>query len=476
MMVLSLLLAVSPTQVGSVSPSAGSPKLTPVACDEGGRPEVKERLSCFMLPVPRDHQKPDAGTYDLKVVIRKALRPEQGAAPVLFLHGGPGAGITRAASRYKFPAEFANGSDTVFFDQRGAGGSQPQPCKDLNRKGDLALASSGNFSATRARYDAAYLSCRARLKSLGIDPSTFGTSVTTADTEWLRQAIGAEQWNIYALSYGTAVALDLMAAHPNRVRAAVLDSSVGPYPRDRNIAGAMYRTLRRIGERCSQDATCQVHHKGSLERLTAAVAQLDKEPIRLRILDGGFPNDEFEINGQELEFMVFGLLAEAPGSAPAVVTAALKRDNTALEKLLASVAREGGATGDVFARTSVDCRDEPQYQQTRKTVRGSNLWVLPFGCSKWSVPGPAPRHPTGTKIPTLLLSGALDTPTPPEASAATARRLGPAATLASFRSKAHAIWPTSDCARSLTSNFFEQPAGPLDLSCMKNDPPLEFAR
>ena len=44
------------------------------------------------------------------------------------------------------------------------------------------------------------------------------------DFEWVRRALGVTSWNVIGESYGTTVAMTLLAHHPASVRSAVLDS------------------------------------------------------------------------------------------------------------------------------------------------------------------------------------------------------------------------------------------------------------
>jgi proline iminopeptidase len=97
--------------------------------------------------------------------------------PVLFLHGGPGAGITPTHRRFFDPLHYR----AVLYDQRGAGKSTP--------------AASLVDNTTRH---------------------------LVADIERLREHLGVDRWILFGGSWGSTLALAYASAHPERVRALVL--------------------------------------------------------------------------------------------------------------------------------------------------------------------------------------------------------------------------------------------------------------
>jgi proline iminopeptidase len=97
--------------------------------------------------------------------------------PVLFLHGGPGAGSTPAHRRFFDPTYYR----IVVFDQRGSGRSVPH--------GDL------------------------------VDNTT---PDLVEDIERLRRHLGIDSWMVFGGSWGSTLALAYGEAHPARCRALIL--------------------------------------------------------------------------------------------------------------------------------------------------------------------------------------------------------------------------------------------------------------
>jgi proline iminopeptidase len=100
-----------------------------------------------------------------------------GGRPVLFLHGGPGAGASPAHRRFFDPAFYR----IVVFDQRGAGRSAPYAEVRDNTTGHLI-----------------------------------------ADIERLRRHLGIERWLVFGGSWGALLALAYGIAHPDRCLGFVL--------------------------------------------------------------------------------------------------------------------------------------------------------------------------------------------------------------------------------------------------------------
>ena len=98
-------------------------------------------------------------------------------APVLFLHGGPGAGINPKHRRYFDPAHYR----IILFDQRGAGRSRPHA--------EILENTTDNL----------------------ID-----------DIEKLRTLAGVEEWLLFGGSWGSTLALAYAIRHPARVTGLIL--------------------------------------------------------------------------------------------------------------------------------------------------------------------------------------------------------------------------------------------------------------
>jgi proline iminopeptidase len=117
----------------------------------------------------------------LRVSERHELYYEQSGnprgKPVVFLHGGPGAGTEPNQRRFFDPAAYR----IVLFDQRGCGASTPHASLEENTTWHLV-----------------------------------------ADIEALRAELGIERWQVFGGSWGSTLALAYAQTHPDRVTELVL--------------------------------------------------------------------------------------------------------------------------------------------------------------------------------------------------------------------------------------------------------------
>jgi proline iminopeptidase len=97
--------------------------------------------------------------------------------PVVFLHGGPGGGVSPDHRRYFDPAVYR----IVLFDQRGAG--QSTPCAELRENTTWDLVS---------------------------------------DTEKIRELLKIDKWIVFGGSWGSTLALAYAITHPEKVKGLIL--------------------------------------------------------------------------------------------------------------------------------------------------------------------------------------------------------------------------------------------------------------
>jgi pimeloyl-ACP methyl ester carboxylesterase len=431
---------------------------------------VAVRLRCARLHVLRDPADPSAGRFEIAVAIRRSATPKPGAAPVLFLHGGPGGQFTRwIGMSGRDPAP---GHDLVAFDMRGGGRSTPRVCEQT------AAALFGTFThvegpavAAAERWRIAE-DCRIKFRAAGFDARHFGTPLNVSDAEALREALGVEQWLLFGESYGTTVAAHYVASHPERIAAAVLDSL---YPADEFVlptAEMQGRLVERVAGECAQDPTCAASWPDfGRAQLDAAVAALDAEPLSV-----GRGSQRRLLDGMALRTLIAITSTSEAGvrSLPMLIDAAARRDTATLAGPTSLFAIVGDASASFAAMAATDCRDRPRHHtQTGLADPITALTGLPSEvCRAWASPGETPRWPVGTTVPILVLAGGYDSFQPP--ASAVVATLGSGAQLLEVPFAAHGVRGAGPCTLELIGSFLASPDKALDTGCIGEMTPPSF--
>jgi pimeloyl-ACP methyl ester carboxylesterase len=107
----------------------------------------------------------------------------------------------------------------------------------------------------------AFSHCHDRLIAEGVDLSAYNSSTSAADVNDLRLVLGYNQLNLYAVSYGTRLALTILRDDPQAIRSAVLDSA---YPLEVNLytslAANAERSFNVLFDRCAADSACNLSY------------------------------------------------------------------------------------------------------------------------------------------------------------------------------------------------------------------------
>ncbi len=372
------------------------------------------------------------------------------------------------------------GRDLIVLDQRGTGYSVPRL--------DCALFSLDRL-ADPARFLDASTSCHARYAAAGIDLAAHSTASIAADARDLRLALGLDAWDVYAVSYGTTVALELLRIDPDATHAIVLDSPNPPQSNDL-LVDLRYKelALRRVFAGCAAEPACAGRHPDLKARFGAAITALNEVPLDL---GGGAL-----LTGDLLVFLLTNtayLTADLVPALPALLDGLLAGDVEPLSGLLAGD-EEGVAETDAVAandgllltvycaedlsRTNQTDLDElaeggPVAASLARTTR-----ALLDACAPWDLPS-APLStfaPVMSDTPALILVGEWGQSTQPALAEETAATLENAEVVV-FTGQAHGVPGTAPttCPADLISAFLEDPTAPASVACTERDyAPIEF--
>jgi pimeloyl-ACP methyl ester carboxylesterase len=358
------------------------------------------------------------------VAVRIPTTAERPGRPIVFLMGGPGIPATAMATVPPYFTLFERlreQADVILVDQRGIGMSEPSIDCPVNESppADLFLRRERVAEMTRERVSA----CASQFRSNGIDPGAYNTVESADDIEALRKALGVEQIDLLAFSYGTRLALMYVQRHGDHVGRVVLQGVNGPGLVVKRPA-AVGRKLDRIAELLRQDSAW----RGPTDLRAAAQAarqRLARTPATVTITDRRTGRQlDLAVGRDGFDALVSVSLDDA--RLPAMLVSVAASDDRVLARFVEAAWNSMGAgTVGLMARAVNCAADRPD---SRWALVRSESATAPFGMpidndlltdqfcqSVGYVTRPVEfAGPVRSSVPLLLITGDLDATNPIE--------------------------------------------------------------
>ncbi len=448
-------------------------------------------VECGTVAVPEDRSRPDGNLIDLAVARVASTGAGRVAEPIVWISGGPGDALldvlARSADNHGVLTNPLLGShDLVFVDQRGIGASRPSlDCPDHDEAVWAMFGADRPFAEELELIRTSLDDCRAELTSRGVELNAYDTISVAADFDDVRRALGIERWGVYAVSYGTLVAQQLLRNFDDHITAAVLDSVV---PVDRtdldHHVQAHDAGLDVFFTSCETSPTCAARYPDLRGRFGALVTDYSADPLEITVADENGVDRDLTITGADLRSGVISALRSTDRlpNIPLFIELAEQRAPV-VEAIFGQISTNLLAPAEAM-RDAVNCRDRfhdittgdlDALVETRPELATFALTQSWASCDIWNV-GSVPdafHEPVTTDTPTLVLAGSYDPQTPPADSRLVAERLGNA-TYIEFASVSHGVWRTNDCTNAITRDFFTDPTSPPDTSCLDELPSMTF--
>jgi len=492
---LGLLLACT----AEPEPAPFRPTLVWGACPDDVETTFLTPHECGTLTVLADRAEPTGAT--LALAVAKVPPPSGATEPGYGTSFGPNFGDGEVISGGMAAGASRMGRTSLQVEWRGSGPhtSSSLACPEVDPLGITAAGVRHDDPGLREAFTAAVATCATRLRSEGVDARDYAATAMAQDVEDLRVAMGVDAWEM-AASYGTqsSVLFTYLERHPGRVKAAYLDSPSFTSPAGfHGGAAALQDALEALVRSCEQSPTCAAEHPDLGVLWTRALDSTTTTPLVGSV----------EVDGQEVTVLVdapklvrlarFALGGEgAPLAAlPRVIhEAALGR---LAPELVQAVVRD-----PVFcsgyrplchdSRFSLGlflthlCGSEPltgadRSEATRGTGPGHPAYAAVFedspyttACDAWGVdPDPTEPPDEAAGIPMLLMSGSLDSFSPPGDTRDAALALGEQAHVLEVPSGTHNVLGFSECAITARNIWSRDRAAPSALACA-GAPQVEF--
>lgn len=446
--VVAVVAASLPAAAGAQA--AGTGTLDWRACGRG--------FECATLTVPWDDAAPGGPTVDLALVRAPARDQDRRIGSLVMNPGGPGGSAVDFVRSIDdtLPAELRDRFDIVGVDPRGSGRSDAVDCGY-----DMAKFYALDFSPDdQAERDALIAGVREYVDACVAANGDYLRHVSTADTvrdlEKVRVALGEEKLTFLGYSYGTYIGAKYAEAHPDRVRALVLDGAVDPSISSQDMqveqAAGFEGVLDRFLRWCASHSECAFHRDGrTAEAFDALSARVDAEGLAV---PGAKPartlsDTEFELGIGAIGYegkAGYRYLGEAldaadrgDGSAIADLSdsyterSADGRYGTIQDAFLAISCADGPAVGTVADVARIEAAAEAAAPRTGPGIVNNSL-----ACALWPFAG-APAAPVSAPTaPPIVVVGTRHDPATPFAWAASlVRQLGGNAVLISAPGAQH---------------------------------------
>lgn len=451
-------------------------RLTLTACElERRNSGASTAAWCGKLKLPENRAKPDGRNIELNLAVVRSDAAIAKPDMVVMLAGGPGQAATRDFADTRWYQGLLKHHNVLLLDQRGTGDSHPLDCPKVEAALKKNASDSDSDSVDPAHIRKNVAECLAEVQQHA-DPRFYTTTDAVADLEAVRQALGAPQFDLIGVSYGTRVAQQYLAAHPGAVRSVVLDS---PVPNQtilgEDFAANLEAALTLDFADCIKSPECHQRFGDPMHTLKQLRDALRANPHEVSFRDPrSYQTVKRNLSEQSLAGLV-RLYAYSPETAallPLSIDSAAHGDVGPL--LGQSELLSGDLSGDMNSGMSMSvicAEDAAQLKvrpQDKNTILGNTLIEgIQAQCAVWPHGRmPANFHaPLKSNKPVLILSGARDPVTPPRYGDEIMHGLSNARHLV-LKGQGHAV-SLRGCAPRLIGKFIDklQPKK-LDASCL----------
>lgn len=486
-------ISVTVPPVGPHQPTpitTGVPRFESSSCPFplGSRFVEGKTVTCGYLVVPEDRSDTKSPTIQLAVAVFKTPSAQPAPDPMVFLQGGPGgrvikdfAGLITGGS-IDMESQFGN-HDLVLIDQRGTGFSHPslqcQEVVDLQYQTDVNLTPAQQVDANHRALGA----CRARLVQAGVILNAFTTASDAADIHDLIRVLGYSQVDLYGVSYGTRLALEVMRAFPQGIRSVVLDSTVPAQLRLlTSLPASTARVFGVLFQGCAADAACNSKYPQLEAVFYSLVGALNASPIRFDTQDANTGKHYTVLfKGDDLVNLLFTsfYVTSAIPVLPQMIYQVKQGDYTHLLTLLyGTLMFDDSVSWGMYY--SVECAEDVAYVAPQEVAAAAQAYPAQIrtdqligldgeisDCQLWNVrrADPSEGTPVASAIPTLVLEAEYDPITPPSNGALAASTLSHSYSFL-IPGSGHGAFLFNTCPTAVVLAFETDPAQKPDARCI----------
>lgn len=432
---------------------------------------------CAPFSVAENRDAPGGRKIDLNLALIKAETERADSDIVVFLAGGPGQAAVEA-----YPivagsmAPLRKHHHILLLDQRGTGKSHPLDCtavEEAEKHPDHSDETGSGIDPQKTRE--LMTKCLAEVEKKA-DPRYYTTTVAARDLEDLRQALGAPQFDLVGVSYGTRMAQQYLLRYPDGVRSVVLDS-VAPNELvfGQEFARNLEDSLKAQFAGCGKNAACAKAFGDSYASLKQLRDKLRTQPEKYALRDPTtFQFNDIRMSANRLIGLVrmFAYKPETAALLPLSIAEGLKGNYAPLAGQSQLLLNDMSGTMNGGMSASVICAEDAALikpdPNDADTLLGTTLTDgIAAQCAVWPHGAmPADFHaPLKSDKPILVLGGEFDPVTPPRYGEQVMKGFSNAKLIVA-RGQGHGVMGLG-CIPKLVGEFVEKlDAKTLDAKCV----------
>ncbi|MEM9324704.1 MAG: alpha/beta fold hydrolase [Bacteroidota bacterium] len=373
------------------------------------------------LEVPENRKNPTSRSIRLKYVHLKSLAQNPGI-PVIFLEGGGGASTWQVESPDDLSdwLEILEVSDLIFFDRRGAEDESLSYIWMEDYPAGFLLSEQEAY----AHYQKMVEAVLDTFSATPIDIKGYNVEEQARDVNDLMTLLGFDTYALWGFSYGSHIGMTVMTLFPDQVERAILVGADAPH-QAMNFPHYLEDHIAKVADMVASDPTVNKDVPDFRALVDRVMQQLSAEPAQVTVKN--------PLTGRDMDLEVgpFGLAlilrldiddASDIPVLPRLLYTIERGDYKMLtwfaqRRMVFGLALPVGDINQQLASGAADTRWEQIEKEASQSLFG-NVVNFPFGAAREHWPSQALSYDAGvpmtSDIPTLFITGTLDSRTPVE--------------------------------------------------------------
>jgi pimeloyl-ACP methyl ester carboxylesterase len=312
-----------------------------------------------------------------------------------------------------------------------------------------------------------------------VDLTAYNTAFNADDVNDLRATLGFELLNVYGISYGSRLGLEVLRRHGTHVRAAVIEGLVPAQVHwPAAIPASFYSALTGLRASCTAAGTCGTTYGDLVAKFATGVDALNANPVSIQVGTQTVPLDGYSY--ASLLFRMFYSRSSYQWLPLTISDLAVRRTDR-VNSFLAQWLQALGGPSDISTGLyyGVVCGElynptDPNAPTTANAgvpssiidIFGGSYYGLESTCDSWPKGNlqASLSQPVTSSVRTLVSSGRLDPITPPGFGDIAAATLSNSINVLHANS-GHGATLQSACGTQNLHTFLADPTGTHDTSC-----------